>query len=188
MQPAGRHAGLLYQYVAKLNPSLNSVIYTTYVSGEYGAMPAAISVDAQGDVFLAGTTNSPDYPTTSDADEPQYIAGAVPKVSCFFIINCINAPPSTGYLTELDPTGTALVYSSYFGGTQTGTITFAAFTPDAIYLAGSAGSADLPGFAGYPRQCLPQTYETRLSPDGTGSAPPAPRPAASWLMTPSRER
>jgi uncharacterized protein (TIGR03437 family) len=155
------------QYVAKLNPSLNNIIYTTYVSGEHGATPAAVSVDAQGDVFLVGTTNSPDYPTTPDADEPQYIASAVPRVSCFFIINCINAPPATGYLTELDPTGTALIYSSYFGGTQTDTITFAAFMPDAIYLAGSAGSADLPGFAGYPQQCLPQTYETRLSADGT---------------------
>jgi uncharacterized protein (TIGR03437 family) len=163
----GAMPACFYQYVAKLNPGLNTIMYTTYVSGEYGASPAAISVDAQGDVFLAGTTNSPDYPTTPDADEPQYIASAVPKVSCFFIINCVNAPPATGYLTELNPTGTALIYSSYFGGTQTDTVTFAAFTPNTIYLAGSAGSADLPGLAGYPQQCLPQTFETRLSADGT---------------------
>ena len=163
----GEMPACFYQYVAKLNPSLNSIVYTTYVGGEYGATPAAISVDAQGDVFIAGTTVSPDYPTTPDADEPQYIASAVPRVSCFFIINCVNAPPATGYLTELDPTGTGLVYSSYFGGTQTDTVTFAAFTPNAIYLAGSAGSADLPGFAGFPQPCLPETYATRLSADGT---------------------
>jgi len=29
------------------------------------------------------------------------------------------------------------------------------------------GSADLPGFVGYPQQCLPQMYETRLSADAT---------------------
>jgi uncharacterized protein (TIGR03437 family) len=160
-----------YQYVAKLNPGLNQVLYATYVSGKYGATPAAISVDAQGDVFVAGTTHSPDYPTTPNAYEPQYIASAAPGVSCFFMINCVNLPPASGYVTEVNPTGTGLVYSSYFSGTQTDSITFAAFTPSVIYLGGSAGSADLPGFVGYPQECLPQTYETRLSPDATEIGP-----------------
>jgi uncharacterized protein (TIGR03437 family) len=163
----GNFAACGYPYVAKLNPGLNNIVYATFVSGEYGATPAAISVDAQGDVFVTGTTNSPDYPTTPNAYEPQYIASAVPKVSCFFIINCFNVPPATGYLTEVNPTGTGLIYSSFFGGTQTDTINFAAFTPNAIYLGGNASSADLPGFAGYPQPCLPQAYDTRLSADGT---------------------
>ena len=118
-----------YQYVAKLNPSLNQVLYATYVSGKYGAQPAAISVDAQGNAFVAGTTNSPDYPTTLDAYEPHYIASAAPSESCFFIPHCVNLPPASGYLTEVNPTGTALVYSTYFSGTQTDSINFAAFTP-----------------------------------------------------------
>jgi uncharacterized protein (TIGR03437 family) len=156
-----------YQYVAKLNPALNQILYATYVSGEYGATPTAISVDAQGDAFVAGTTTSPDYPTTPNAYEPQYIASAAPNESCFFIINCVNLPPASGYLTEVNPTGTALIYSSYFSGTQTDSINFAAFTPNAIYIGGNAGSADLPGFVGYPQPCLPQMYETRLSADAT---------------------
>jgi uncharacterized protein (TIGR03437 family) len=173
-EPATTPCGLLgafvtcgYQYVAKLNPGLTQVLYATYVSGEYGATPAAMSVDAQGDVFVAGTTVSPNYPTTPNAYEPQYIASSTPRVSCFYIINCINAPPASGYLTEVNPTGTGLVYSSFFSGTQTDSISFATFTPNAIYLGGSAGSANLPGFDGYPQQCLPQTYATRLSADGT---------------------
>jgi uncharacterized protein (TIGR03437 family) len=156
-----------YQYVAKLNPALNQVLYATYVSGEYGATPAAISVDGQGDAFVVGTTDSPNYPTTLNAYEPQYIASAAPSESCFFIINCVNLPPASGYVTEVNPTGTGLVYSSYFSGTQTDSIDFAAFTPTAIYLGGSAASADLLGFVGYPQQCLPQMYQTRLSPDAT---------------------
>ena len=67
----------------------------------------------------------------------------------------------------MNPTGTGLVYSSFFSGTQTDTIRFAAFTPNAIYLGGNASSADLPGFTGYPQPCLPQAYETRLSADAT---------------------
>ena len=87
------------------------------------------------------------------------------------MINCVNLPPASGYLTEVNPTGTGLVYSSYFSGTQTDTINFAAFTPNAIYLGGNARSADLPGFAGYPQQCLPQMYETRLSRRCNGDRP-----------------
>ena len=151
-----------YQYVAKVNPGLNQVLYATYLSGKYGATPAALFVDAQGDAFVAGTTNSPDYPTTPDALEPQYIAGAAPSESCFFIFNCVNLPPAAGYLSEVNPSGTALIYSSYFSGTQTDTIDFAASTPNEIYIGGSARSADLPGFAGYPQQCLPQMYQTRF--------------------------
>jgi uncharacterized protein (TIGR03437 family) len=160
-----------YQYVAKLNPALNQILYATYVSGKYGATPAAISVDARGDAFVVGTTNSPDYPTTPNAYEPLYIASAAPAVSCFFILHCVNLPPASGYLTEVNPTGTGLIYSSYFSGTQRDSINFAAFTPNAIYVSGSAGSADFPGFAGYPQQCLPQTYETRLSTDATEIGP-----------------
>lgn len=160
-----------YQYVAKLNAGLNQVLYSTYVTGEYGATPAAISVDAQGDAFVVGTTNSPDYPTTLNAYEPRYIASSAPSLSCFFMPNCVNLPPASGYLTEVNPTGTGLVYSSYFSGTQTDTINFAAFTPNAIYLGGNAGSANLPGFAEYPQQCLPQMYETRLSPDAREIGP-----------------
>jgi len=156
-----------YQYVAKLNPALNQVLYATFVSGEYGATPAAISVDAQGDAFVVGTTESPDYPTTPDAYEPQYIASAPPNKSCFFMPNCVNLPPASGYLTEVNPGGSGLVYSTYFSGTQTDTINFAAFTPDAIYLGGSAGSDDLPGLVGYPQPCLPQMYVTHLSADAT---------------------
>lgn len=155
-----------YQYVAKLNPALDKVLYATYVTGEYGATPAAISVDAQGDVFVAGTTESPDYPTTLNAFEPRYIASALGK-NCFFMINCVNLPPAAGYVTEVNPTGTGLIYSSFFSGTQTDTIGFAAFTPAGIYLGGNAGSADLPGLAGYPQPCLPQIYEARLSADAT---------------------
>ncbi len=160
-----------YQYVAKLDAGLTRVLYATYVSGKYGATPAAISVDAQGNALVAGTTNSPDYPTTGNAYEPQYIASAAPTRGCFFIIHCVNLPPASGYLTEVNPTGTGLVYSSFFSGTQTDSISFAAVTPDAIYLGGSAGSADLPGFAGYPQQCLPQMYATRLSPDAREVGP-----------------
>ena len=164
-----------YQYVTKLSASLTQIVYSTYLTGSYGASPAAISVDAQGNAFVAGTTNSPDYPTTSNAFEPEYIASAPsPPQTCLFF--CIFPPPASGYLTQLNATGTGLIYSTYFSGTETDTITFAAFTPNAIYISGAASSPDLPGFDGFPAQCLPQAYAARMSTDATetGAARPAP--------------
>jgi uncharacterized protein (TIGR03437 family) len=157
--------GCSYQYVTKLNATLNQILYSTYVSGSWGAAPAAISVDAQRNVVLAGTTNSPDYPTTSNAFQPFYIANAPsPLDTCFW--SCVFPPPASGYMTKLNATGTGLVYSTFLSGTQADTIAFAAFAAGGIYLSGQVESPDFPGLDGVPSQCMPETYETRLSLDG----------------------
>ncbi len=156
-----------YQYVTKLNGSLTQIEYSTYVTGSWGAAQAAIGVDAQENVWLAGTTNSPDYPTTPDAFEPFYIANAPPPPqACLF--GCVFPPPASGYVTKLNAAGTGLIYSTFFSGTQADTIGFAAFTDGGIYVSGQAGSSDLPGLEGVPSPCLnlPDTFETRLGPDG----------------------
>jgi uncharacterized protein (TIGR03437 family) len=158
--------GCFYQYVTKLNASLSQILYSTYVTGSWGAAPTAISVDAQRNVVLAGTTNSPDYPTTSNAFEPFYIANAPsPPNTC--LCGCVFPPPASGYITKLNATGTGLLYSTFLSGTQADTIGFAAFTSGGIYLSGQAGSPDFPGLEGVPLQCMPQTFETRLSLDGS---------------------
>jgi uncharacterized protein (TIGR03437 family) len=152
--------------VTKLNANLTQIVYSTYVTGSWGASPAAISVDAQRNVVLAGTTNSPDYPTTSNAFEPFYIANAPsPPNTCFWA--CLISPPASGYITKLNATGTGLIYSTFLSGTQADTIAFAAVTSSGIYLSGLARSADFPGLEAFPSQCLPQTFETRLSLDGS---------------------
>jgi uncharacterized protein (TIGR03437 family) len=155
-----------YQYVTKLNASLTQIVYSTYLVGSYGATPAGMSVDTQGNVWVAGTTSSPDYPVTANAYQPSYVAGAPPPPNtCVFF--CVYPPPASGYLTQLNATGTGLIYSTFFSGTETDTITFAAFAANGIYLSGTAGSTDLPGFEGFPAQCLPQAYAARLSTDAT---------------------
>ena len=119
-------------------------------------------MDSQGNILLAGITNSPDYPTTTDAFEPNYVANAPPTFGESF-----PPPPNSGYLTKLNSTGTALLYSSFFSGTQSDTIDFADLTPNGIYVSGQANSTDLPGFDGVPAPCLPENFETRFSLDGS---------------------
>ncbi len=153
-----------YQFVTKLNAALTQIVYSTYVTGTYGATPSAIFVDAQGNALPAGTTNSPDYPTTSDAFQSFYLANAQhpftsgPHPQVF-------PPPASGYFTRLNSTGTALLYSSYYSGSQADTIGFAAMTNDGIYFSGQAGSADLPGLE-VPLPCLPAPHAARISLDG----------------------
>jgi uncharacterized protein (TIGR03437 family) len=164
----------LYQYIAKVDPNLSQIIYATYLTGSYGASPAGISVDAEGDVWVAGTTNSPDYPVTGQF-QPFYLASAPPGPQTSLSVT-IYPPPASGYITELDPSGAGLLYSTYFSGSQTDTITFAAFTNSGIYLSGQASSADLPGLQGVPAPCLPQTFASMLAADGlmltaTGTVP-----------------
>ncbi len=153
----------LYQYVAKLDSNLSQIFYATYLTGSYGAFPSAISVDAEGDVWLAGTTNSPDYPVTGQF-QPFYLASAPPGPQGF--MGTVYPPPASGYITEVTPTGSALFYSTYFSGSVTDTITFAAVTTSGIYFAGQAGSPDLPGLEGVPLACMPESYATVITPDG----------------------
>jgi uncharacterized protein (TIGR03437 family) len=164
-------SGCPYQYVTKLNAGLTQLVYSTYVTGSWGATPVEISVDAQRNVLLAGSTNSPDYPTSSSAYEPVYIANAAHSLVTLFTClgGCISqsVPPASGYVTKLNATGTGLVYSTFFSGTQADTITFAAVTSGGTLLSGEARSPDLPGFEAVPAQCIPQTFQARLSPDGS---------------------
>jgi uncharacterized protein (TIGR03437 family) len=169
----GPFFGCGYQYVAKLNSTLSQIEYATWLTGTYGASPVAIAVDAQGNVWVAGNTNSEDYPTTPNAFEPKYAAGGPAPTQNPCLLNCVTIPQSSGYLTKLNASGTGLIYSTYFSGSQTDGISFAAFTGNAIYLAGVVGSPDLPGLGS--EYCLPVLpaaaaqlpFAATLSADGT---------------------
>jgi hypothetical protein len=84
------------QFVVKANGS-GSVVYATYLGGSGGDTPGGIAVDGSGNVYITGETFSNDYPTLN-AFQPTLAA----------------APD--GYITALNATGTALLYSTYWGG------------------------------------------------------------------------
>jgi hypothetical protein len=59
-----------YQHIAKIDPTGKNLLYATYLDGVYGASPTGLIVDNAGNAILAGSTESPDYPTTPDAFQP----------------------------------------------------------------------------------------------------------------------
>jgi Beta-propeller repeat/S-layer homology domain len=83
-------------FVTKFNAS-GAVVYSTYLGGGSGDQGYGIAVDAAGNAYIAGYTASTDFPTLN-AYQPTR--------------NGIDA-----FLTKLNASGSALLYSTYFGGT-----------------------------------------------------------------------
>jgi hypothetical protein len=92
-------------YVTKLNPSGSALVYSTYLGGSIYNEGRGIAVDANGDVYVTGFTDSSDFPTTPGALQTVF---ATPTGTAFSTYN--------GFVTELNPSGSGLVYSTYLGG------------------------------------------------------------------------
>lgn len=138
-----------------------SLAFSTFMGGSNS--PAhAIAVDAAGEAYITGLTASDDIPTTPGSFEPVY-----PGLLC---TSCYNA-----YVEKLNASGTALVYSTYFGLVASGGTPSTEGTGIAV---DSTGSAYLVGnTTGIPTQnpiqssqvggLLPNAFVTRFSPDGS---------------------
>jgi outer membrane protein assembly factor BamB/plastocyanin len=87
-------------FVTKLVPAGGQALaYSTYVGGGGDDSASALALDSSNNVSVVGTTNSTDYPTTSDAVQPTAPGGSYDVV-----------------VSELDPTGSSLTSSTYLGG------------------------------------------------------------------------
>ena len=118
-------------FVAKLNPTLSgsaSLLYFTYLGGSLADSAAGIAVDASGDAYVTGSTVSPGFPVTAGVFQPQFAGG--------------NAD---AFVTELNPAGAALVYSTFLGGSNTDTGNgIAVDTNGGTYVTGQTCSMDFP--------------------------------------------
>ncbi len=123
-------------FIAKLNSTGTALLYCTYISGTNDDQSYALAVDAQGDAYIAGRTNSTHSPVTKGAFQTQYPATAGEQS---------EYSNGTAFVTELNPTGNALVYSTYLGGSLQAWAT--AITVDdnnSAYVAGTTYDSDFP--------------------------------------------
>ncbi len=169
-----------YQHIAKIDPTGTRLIYATYLSGIWGATPTGLAVDSAGNAIVAGTTNSPDYPTTPGAYQPEYFGNPSPQLQLF----SLSPPASVGFVTKLNATGTGLLWSTLFGGSG-GQIPSSFIVGDSIagmaidangniLIAGAANSPDLPGLWNTPvasrpvaaNGVAPTGFVARFSADG----------------------
>ena len=149
-------AGTTNAFVTKLNSTGTALLYSTYLGGTAGDGATGIVIDGDGDAYITGSAQSTDFPTTPGVFQPQK-----------------KAPPSgdSAFVTELNPAGSALVYSTYLGGS--GSSSFAnGITIDNsgnAYVTGHTGSLDFPTTAGaFQRvnQGTQNAFVTKLDPIG----------------------
>ena len=120
-------------FVAKLDPALGgtpSLVYFSYLGGSLADSASAIAVDSSLDAYVTGSTVSTDFPILGAVFQPTYGGG--------------NAD---AFVTELNPAGSALVYSTYLGGSNTDTgngIAVDTANPASAYVAGQTCSFDFP--------------------------------------------
>ncbi|HXX45697.1 MAG TPA: choice-of-anchor D domain-containing protein [Candidatus Acidoferrales bacterium] len=91
-------------FVAKIDPTAtgpNSLIYLTFLGGSGKQSGGLIAVDGSGNVAITGTTTSSDFPVT-DTSQPT--------------IGLTSGYGNDVIVSELDPTGSKLLFSTLFGG------------------------------------------------------------------------
>jgi uncharacterized protein (TIGR03437 family) len=155
-----------YQHVAKLNASGDTLLWSTYLAGTFGAKPAALRIDDQGNVYVAGTTASNDFPVTEGVIGPKYLATRSADVP-LFVLPTSTAPTETGFVAKLNSTGSALLFSTYFGGSRSDAIRDLRLRDGQLYLSGMLGSEDLQGANPQMMQeCLPGSFVAVMNSDG----------------------
>ena len=146
--------------------------YSTYMGGAVSDTGNGIAIDSNGDAYIAGTTSSPSFPNAA---------------------NSLNGTAQDAFITELNPTGTAVVYYTYLGGT--GADAAYGVAVDSLsnaYVTGVTYSGDfptvnpLPGSvynnppAGYTGRTGPNSYAVA---NGTGFVAELPVGGASLLFS-----
>ncbi|HKT10212.1 MAG TPA: SBBP repeat-containing protein, partial [Terriglobia bacterium] len=152
-------------FVTKLSTDGGTFLYSTYLGGSSEDYGTGIAVDSLGDAYVTGVTLSSDFPVTPGSFDPN----CPPDGKCGATINN-GFIWSAGFVSKLNPAGSALVYSTYFGGSgNTRGQAIAVDSNQNAYVTGSTQAADFPLVVS---QCLtftaPQNaYVLKL--DSTGS-------------------
>lgn len=125
VQPA--IAGGIDAFITKFNSTGTAQIYSTYLGGTGSDGGSSIAIDSANNAYICGSTNSVNFPTTGGAFQPA-LAGS-----------------SNAFITQLNSTGTALVYSTYLGGSGNDAgNSIALDSANNAYVTGRTTSADFP--------------------------------------------
>jgi hypothetical protein len=126
------NGGFQDAFLTKLNATGSAIVYSTYLGGSGGQAGTpeesnAVAVDSSGNAYIAGTTNSINFPVTSGAFQASYNA------------------TQDAFVAKINAAGNGLVYSTYLGGSAFNWANGLAVTGGGIaYVAGYTSSFDFP--------------------------------------------
>lgn len=133
-------------FVAKLNADGSQLLYATYLGGSANDTGLGIALDSTGNVYVTGTTDSSDFPTTAGAFER-------------------TRDPSSNdvFVAKLSADGSTLIYSTYLGGGNgDGVSGITLDTSGNVYVVGTTCSSDFPTTA----EAFNRTFGGGCSPSG----------------------
>jgi hypothetical protein len=113
-------------FVTKFSPDGSSLVYSTYLGGSAQDWGQSITVDSSGSAYVTGLTQSTNFPT-ANAFQPANAS------------TLLATTGESAFVSKLNPSGSALVYSTYLGGS--------AEDYGSGIAVDSAGSAYVTGFA-----------------------------------------
>ena len=119
-------------FVTKMNAAGTSMIYSTYLGGSNDDNGTGLAVDGSGQAHVVGFTDSTNFPTASPFQA------------------ALNGSAYDAFLTKLNATGSGLIYSTYFGGTQNDSaLSVAIGSSGSAVIAGETASSNITTFAPY---------------------------------------
>ena len=155
------HAGAVANvFVSKFDATGATLTYSTYLGGSGTDASVGIAVDAAGNAYVAGTTTSGDFPTTASAFQ------TAPK-----------AAGTHGFVSQLDPNGSVLKYSTYLSGSLTDTMSGMTLDNKGfVYVIGITKSSDFPTapsagtlFPTLPTGAAEAFFVSKLNPASSGT-------------------
>lgn len=142
-------------FVSHLDCTGSKLVFSTYLGGG-GEFIAGLDLDLLSNVYVAGVTNSQNYPVTPGA----------------FQTACANNCYNNGFLSKITPDGSRLVYSTYLGGsTNYDSINGVAVDlTGSAFVTGEAHSSDFPTTTNAYQKTLngpSNAFVTKFSPNGS---------------------
>lgn len=121
------HGGVVDVTITKLNPAGDAIVYSSFLGGSDEDWALGIDIDSTGAAYMTGYALSVDYPVIN-AVQPAFGGGLLDS-----------------FVTKISPSGTALVYSTYLGGSsgEHGN-DIAVDQTGAVYVTGQTWSVDFP--------------------------------------------
>ncbi len=120
-------------FVTKIAAGGMAIVYSTYLGGTTGDIGAGIAVDSSGNAYVTGSAGSANFPGTSSSPIQSHLGG----LGADYVTNA--------FVTEINAAGTALVYSTYLGGsTSDAGNAIAVDSSGNAYVTGYTDSADFP--------------------------------------------
>jgi hypothetical protein len=151
-------------FVMKLNPNASGLDYATYIDGPTGpnlrTSVGGVAIDGSGDTFVTGSTNSASFPITPGAYQNTASSDSLGNYE-------------TAYVMKLNPSGTAPIYSTFFGASNgSGSLSYGVAVDDKgqAAIAGYA-TGTLPvtsnAFCGNPTTVAASGFVAKLTADGS---------------------